>query len=59
MKSQQKIGFCLCEVYAMGAVHKNLERFCLFGGQREKKAGSFALVQRRLSPALFRQCAAN
>jgi hypothetical protein len=51
MKLQQKIAFCLCEVYTAHVVRKSAERFCLFGGQREKDAGSFALVQRQLSSA--------
>jgi hypothetical protein len=46
--------FCLCEIYTARAVRKSWERFCLFGGQKEKKAGSFALVQRQFFFGLFR-----
>jgi hypothetical protein len=51
MKFQQKIAFCLCEVYTARAVRKSSEWFCLFGGQKEKKVGSSAPVQWQFSLA--------
>jgi hypothetical protein len=49
MKFQQKTALCLYAVYTAQALRMGSEWFCLFGGQKEKKAGSSALVQRQFS----------